>query len=119
VEPGQHRAFPDRQTRSGNEDAPLVYHEHTPGQRPDLRIGPVAPAQRRWLGEFKSPFGYGVGTADHRCGRRLVLDLFLMPVLGISFWARDRGFRQQAAALADAQDRAGPPPVSQPRDPYS
>ena len=48
----------------------------------------------------------------------LVLDLFLMPVLGISFWARDRGFRQQAAALADAQDRAGPP-VSQPRDPYA
>ena len=49
----------------------------------------------------------------------LVLDLFLMPVLGISFWARDRGFRQQAAALADAHDRAGPPPVSQPRDPYA
>jgi len=49
----------------------------------------------------------------------LVLNLLLMPVLGISFWARDRGFRQQAAALADAQDRAGPPPVSQPRDPYA
>jgi len=49
----------------------------------------------------------------------LVLNLLLMPVLGISFWARDRGFRQQAAALADAHDRAGPPPVSQPRDPYA
>jgi hypothetical protein len=49
----------------------------------------------------------------------LVLDLLLMPVLGISFWARDRGFRKQAAALADAQDRTGPPPVSEPRDPYA
>jgi membrane glycosyltransferase len=46
-------------------------------------------------------------------------DFCLMPVLGISFWARDRGFRKQAAALADAQDRAGPLPVPQPRDPYA
>lgn len=29
----------------------------------------------------------------------LVLDLLLMPGLGISFWARDRGFRRQEAEL--------------------
>lgn len=29
----------------------------------------------------------------------LVLDLLLIPVLGISFWARDRGFRRQEAEL--------------------
>ena len=29
----------------------------------------------------------------------LVLDLLLVPVLGISFWARDRGFRRQEAEL--------------------
>ena len=49
----------------------------------------------------------------------LVLDLLLMPVLGISFWARDRGFRKQAAALADAQVGAELKPASQPRDPYA
>ena len=32
-----------------------------------------------------------------------VLNLLLVPVLGISFWARDRGFRRQAAALAARQ----------------
>ena len=48
----------------------------------------------------------------------LGLDLLLMPVLGISFWARDRGFRKQAAALADAQDGAAPRGPAQPRDPY-
>jgi hypothetical protein len=29
----------------------------------------------------------------------LVLDLVLVPLLSISFWARDRGFRRQAAEL--------------------
>lgn len=33
----------------------------------------------------------------------LVLDLLLIPVLGISFWARDRGFRRQASELAARQ----------------
>jgi hypothetical protein len=52
-------------------------------------------------------------------GVALVLNLLLIPVLGISFWARDRGFRKQAAALADAQDGAAPRPSAQPRDPYA
>jgi len=29
-----------------------------------------------------------------------MLDLLLIPILGISFWARDRGFRRQADELA-------------------
>ena len=48
----------------------------------------------------------------------VVLDLLLMPVLGISFWARDRGFRKQAAALADAQGGTAPGGPAHPRDPY-
>jgi hypothetical protein len=37
----------------------------------------------------------------------LVLDLLLVPVLGISFWARDRGFRRQESELEmRRQDRA-------------
>ena len=38
----------------------------------------------------------------------LVFTLFLVPVLGISFWARDRGFRRQEAEL-EAQRH--PPPL--------
>jgi hypothetical protein len=43
----------------------------------------------------------------------LVLDLLLIPVLGISFWARDRGFRRQAAQI---EAQRGEPPAS-PRSP--
>jgi hypothetical protein len=52
-------------------------------------------------------------------GVALVLDLLLIPILGISFWARDRGFRKQAEALADARGSTGTPHVSEPRDPYA
>jgi hypothetical protein len=38
----------------------------------------------------------------------LALDLLLVPVLGISFWARDRGFRRQEAEL---EARRHEPPV--------
>jgi hypothetical protein len=41
----------------------------------------------------------------------LALDLLLVPVLGISFWARDRGFRRQAAELElRRQPPVDPPP---------
>jgi hypothetical protein len=40
----------------------------------------------------------------------LVLDLLLVPVLGISFWARDRGFRRQEAEL-EARRHEPPPDV--------
>jgi hypothetical protein len=39
-----------------------------------------------------------------------VLNLLLVPVLGISFWARDRGFRRQEAEL---ETRRHPPPTDQ------
>jgi len=42
----------------------------------------------------------------------LVLTLLLVPVLGISFWARDRGFRRQEAELETRRHPAStdPPP---------
>jgi hypothetical protein len=49
----------------------------------------------------------------------LGLDLLLIPMLGISFWARDRGVRKQAAARADARDGAVPRPMSDTRDTYA
>ena len=41
----------------------------------------------------------------------VVLDLLLAPVLGLSFWSRDRGTRQLETRLAasEAQPRHGPP----------
>ena len=41
----------------------------------------------------------------------VTLDLLLAPVLGLSFWARDRGTRQLETRLAasEAQPRLGPP----------
>ena len=42
----------------------------------------------------------------------LLLDLLLVPVLGISFWARDRSFRRQETELASwrqAPPRDEPP----------
>jgi hypothetical protein len=44
----------------------------------------------------------------------LALDLVLVPVLGISFWARDRGTRRlqaQVASLAAAQPPVAVPPA--------
>jgi hypothetical protein len=38
----------------------------------------------------------------------LVLTLLLIPVLGISFWARDRSFRRQEAELATWHDATPP-----------
>lgn len=43
----------------------------------------------------------------------LLLDLLLVPVLGISFWARDRSFRRQATELASWRQA---PPRDEPPD---
>jgi hypothetical protein len=100
--------------------APLVYYHCPSCQRPDQRHGPAAPAQRRGLGASATDLS---ATESELliivAFVAFVFDLCLMPVLGISFWAKDRGFRKQAAALAHAQDRTGPMPVPQPRDPYA
>lgn len=42
----------------------------------------------------------------------LVFTLLLVPVLGISFWARDRGFRRQEAEL-ETHRHPHPPPTDQ------
>ena len=39
-----------------------------------------------------------------------VLNLLLVPVLGLSFWARDRSFRRQEAEL---ETRRHPPPTDE------
>lgn len=48
-----------------------------------------------------------------------VLNLVLVPVLGISFWARDRGTRRLEARLAAPRDDAPhpPQPPQRPDDP--
>ena len=48
-----------------------------------------------------------------------VLNLLLIPVLGISFWARDRGFRRQAAELAGHRASIPTDEAAEHRDPYA
>lgn len=68
--------------------------------------------------------GGGWGGATRLSGRQgellivvaaaaLLLDLLLVPVLGISFWARDRSFRRQATELASWRQA---PPRDEPPD---
>ena len=52
-------------------------------------------------------------------GVALVLNLLLIPVLGITFWARDRGFRKQAAELAVWRSSDPDQGIRPQRDPYS